>query len=170
MLMKPRIFHFGLLLLAAAPVPALADVVWPALYLETRIFTWWAIVIGLLVEYLFVRWFFPLSPQRAAFATLAANAASTLAGVPLIPLAGLLWALFPGTIYTEWLGWGTFNPISWGAAFGLACGLNVAIESLVFKRFFQCRLRWRAWLGLGIANSLSVGVALASLFIVPARL
>lgn len=35
--------------------PAHADVVWPALYLISRMATWWSISLGLLVEYLFVR-------------------------------------------------------------------------------------------------------------------
>jgi hypothetical protein len=169
--MKPRIIHFVvLLLLAASPIPVLADVVWPALYLETRIFTWWDIATGLLVEYFFIHWLFPLTPQRTAFATVGANAASTLACAFLIPFIGVVWELFPGMVYTELLDWGTFNPISWGAAFILACFVNVAIESLVLKYYFKLLLRWQEFLWLGIANSLSVGIAFISLFIVPVHL
>ena len=47
-------------------VPTYADVVWPALYLETRIFTWWAMALGLVIEFFFVRWLFsPPSGQSS---------------------------------------------------------------------------------------------------------
>lgn len=35
--------------------PLYADVVWPEVYLEERILSFWPITFGLLVEYLFVR-------------------------------------------------------------------------------------------------------------------
>ena len=44
----------ALALLMIAPA-ARADVVWPAMFLETRLVTWWAISTGLVAEYLFVR-------------------------------------------------------------------------------------------------------------------
>jgi len=45
------------------PVVAYANVVWPALYLETRLFSWWAIGIGFLIEFFFIKWLFSL-PQK----------------------------------------------------------------------------------------------------------
>ena len=115
-------------LLACTPAIALADVVWPALFLETRIFTWWAILIGLALEYLFIRRLFALSPQRAVVATVVANTISALAGLPLIPLSGVAWEIFPGMLYMSLFKWGTFNPVTWGATFVLACLINTAIE------------------------------------------
>lgn len=145
----------------------MANMVWPALYLETRLFTWWAICLSLLIELAAIRAIFQVPWARAGFADVAANAGSTLLGLPLIPLAGIVWELFPGSLYMRALSWGTFNPITWGATFFIACLLNAAIEGFILKRFLKLPLgRRRFWL-LVLANALSVGVAFASLFIAP---
>ena len=146
---------------------ALADVVWPALYLETRLFSWWAIGTGLVAEYLVVRWLFQLSIQRAAVATLSANATSAVLGVVLIPLAGIIWEIFPGLIYNRLLNWGTFNPVTWAATFALACLVNTGIEALVYKKGFRLAVRRREFWWIFLANAVSVALAFATLFIVP---
>lgn len=155
----------------AMPALAWANMVWPALYLETRLFTGWAITLGLVVEYLFIRHLFRLSPWRALQADLAANAVSALAGVVLIPLGGVAWELFPGALYMWALDWGTFNPITWAGTFLLACLINASLEGAVYKRAFKVALpfRSRQFGGLVLANAVSVGAALASLWVVPVR-
>ena len=140
---------------------------WPALYLETRLFSWWSIGVGLVAEYAFVRWLFKLTFKRAVVATFVANAASSIAGLLLIPLVGIAWELFPGSVYMKVLGWGTFNPITWIATFFLACLVNTAIESLVYKRGFKLPMRRREFWWIYVANSVSVGLAFGSLFMYP---
>ncbi len=158
--------------LLAMPAAAYANLVWPALYLETRLFSWWAISVGLVVEYLFVRWLFGLAPSRAAIADLSVNAASAVVGVVLIPIAGIAWELFPASVYKWALGWGTFNTITWAGTFILACVVNAALEGFVYKKAFKVDFKIKSknfgWLVL--ANAFSVGVALASLWIVPLQL
>jgi hypothetical protein len=149
---------------------ALADVVWPALLLETRMLTWWAIGLGLLIEFLVVRWLFALTLQRAAIATLVANAASTVLGVLLLPIAGFAWEFFPGSIYMLLLHWGTFNPITWAATFLLACLVNTVVEAFIYKHVFTLRVRWREFFWVCVANALSIAVAFASLFAAPPEL
>ena len=34
----------------------LADLVWPSLVLEGRLFAWWIVAAGLVIEFFFVRW------------------------------------------------------------------------------------------------------------------
>ncbi|MEW6563351.1 MAG: hypothetical protein AB1400_09000 [Pseudomonadota bacterium] len=96
-----------------ASLPAQADVVWPALYLETRLFSWWAIGLGLMAEFFFIWKVFSLSPKQALLADIAANTASALLGVLLIPLAGIVWEVFPGLAFYHLFNMGTFNPITW---------------------------------------------------------
>jgi hypothetical protein len=60
----------------------------------------------------------------ALAADLAANAASTLLGVILIPLAGMTWKLFPSLLFYRFLNWGTFNPVNWTINFFIACLIN----------------------------------------------
>jgi len=154
------------LLLLVSPA-AIADVVWPALYLETRLFSWWAIGVGLVAEYLFIRWLFRRSIQRSVAATVAANAASSVVGVLLIPIAGILWEFFPGSIYMHFLHWGTFNPVTWAATFVLACFINTGIEAVVYKKGFKFQIRRREFLWIAVVNAVSVGIAFVTLFLVP---
>lgn len=151
----------------AMPALAHADVVWPALYLETRLFSWWAISIGLVAEFFFVKWLFVLPTKRAAFVTTIANAVSSAAGILLIPIAGILWEFFPGLIYMKLLHWGTFNPVTWTATFVLACLVNTVIECLVYRKSFKLSIRRREFGWVFIANAVSVAVAFGSLFVAP---
>ena len=165
--MNSHLRHVLAVSLLFVPLAAIADVVWPALYLETRLFSWWAIGVGLVAEYLFVRWLFQQSIQRSVVATVAANAVSSVAGVLLIPIAGILWEFFPGSIYMYLLKWGTFNPITWAATFVLACLVNTGIEALVYKKGFKLQFHRREFFWIFIANAVSVGLAFVTLFMVP---
>jgi len=159
------------LLFALLPATALANVVWPALYLETRLFSWWAIGIGLLVEFFFLRWLFGLSYKQAALADLSANAVSAVTGLVLIPVAGFLWELFPGSLINWVFDWGTFNPVTWLGTFLLACVVNALLEAIVYRTWFVRDLRFRSkqFVWLILVNAISVGVAVASLWIAPVR-
>ncbi|MBT2786425.1 MULTISPECIES: hypothetical protein [unclassified Halomonas] len=162
---------FYVALVAFLPVAAHANAVWPALYLETRLFSWWAISVGLLIEYLFVRKLLLTPPQKAAAATVTANIASAVLGVLLIPLAGIAWEVFPGLVFYHVFNMGTFNPITWCATFLLACTVNVAIEGLVYKKVFRLGFIFKSKLFLWfmLANAASVGVAMASLAMYPVQ-
>ena len=158
-----------ILLLVLFPAVTHANVVWPALFLETRLFSWWAILVGLLIEYLFVRKLFQVSPQKAMLATISANTASAVLGIILIPLAGLAWEIFPGLLFYHVLKMGTFNPITWCATFLIACAVNVALEGLVYKKTFMLNFLFksRMFFWFMLANTASVGVATVSLIINP---
>ena len=158
-------------ILMLCPIVAHANVVWPALYLETRLFSWWSISIGLLVEYLFVRKLFMVAPQKAVLATITANAASAILGILLIPLAGIVWEVFPGLLFYHLLQVDTFNPITWCATFLIACAVNVALEGLVYKKTFKLNFLFksRIFFWFMLANTASVGIATASLIINPVQ-
>ena len=164
--------RYAVLAIAVIPTTAAANVVWPALYLETRLFSWWAIGIGLVVEFFFVRWLFGMSAKQAAIADLSANAVSAVAGLVLIPLAGVVWELFPGSVINWAFDWGTFNPVTWGGTFLLACLINALLEGAVYKKWFapEFRFKSRKFLWLVVANAISVGAAFGSLCVAPMRL
>ena len=141
----------------------LSDVVWPALFLEERLLSVWIIVAGLFIEYFFVWIIADLGAVKAIWADIAMNAASTLLGIILIPVLGLLVALFPGELV------GTFSPIIWGLTFGIAVFLSTGIEYLVlWKAFKQNLSKKQLWL-LVLANALSAGLALASFLVFPIK-
>ena len=163
---------FLVFLLLFIPISAYANMVWPALYLETRLFSWWAITVGLVIEYLFVRKLFNISPKKAVIATFGANFVSAVAGIILIPLSGIAWEIFPGLLFMKILDMGTFNPITWAGTFLLACSVNVLLEGVMYKKVFKLPFLFKSKLFLWflVANTFSVGVAFASLFIAPVQM
>lgn len=167
----PLCLRVGLALAAFFPIAAYANAVWPAVYLELRLFTWWAISVGLVIEYLFVRKLLLASPPKAVLATVTANIASAVLGIFLIPLAGVVWAIFPGLVFYHLFDMDTFHPVAWVVTFLLACVVNVVVEGWVYQKvfklgfFFKSRMFW--WFML--ANAASVGVAMASLVIFPVQ-
>ncbi len=164
-----RLTWFPLSLLAFSTT-ARADMVWPALVLETRLLSWWAIGLGLLVEIAFVRWLFRLALPRAAFVTTIANVVSAALGVVLVPLVGLAWSVFPGIFIERLFDVGSFNPFAWTGTFLLATLATNGIECAVYLRGFKLPVRWREFAWLYLANSVSVGFALITVFVNPPRL
>jgi len=146
----------------------LADVVWPALYLENRLLSVLPISIGLIAEWLFLYFGgFGLSWKKATIVDVVMNTVSSVAGIALIPALGLLWEFGPGSLVNRIFNVGTFNPVSWVATFMLSVGASTAIEAVVVRWGFKIPLGWRRFWVLCGANALSTGIALASLWIHP---
>ena len=146
---------------------ALADVVWPALWLAGRLVAVWAIAIGLVVELFFVRWLTGFGWGKAVLADVAMNAASSLIGVFLIPVAGLAWEFSAGIALYKVFNIGTFNPFTWAATFVVAVFVNSALETTVLCYGFRQRTFKRFFWWLSLANAFSVGIAVASIFLNP---
>ena len=109
-------------------LPLYADMVWPALVLEQRIVSVIPITAGLLVEWMVLRFGgFGLSWRKAAIVDVVMNAVSTLAGIVVMPVLGLMWELFPGSVLYKLFDIGTFNPGTWAATFVMAVLATTAI-------------------------------------------
>lgn len=144
--------------------PIIANAIWPALFLEKHLVAQWPILIGLAIEYLFVRRLTMLFPIKALWADIAMNGASALLGIFLVPFAGLVWEFFPGLILNFFFHSVTFDLDRWIATFFIAVAMNAIVEWFVLKRFFkQNQLGLQAFWILYIANALTVAVAFASL-------
>jgi hypothetical protein len=146
----------------------LADVVWPALYLEGRLFSVLPISVGLVAEWLFLYFGgFGLSWKKAIIVDVVMNTVSSVAGIVLIPVLGLLWEIGPGMVVNRVFNVGTFNPISWIATYLLSACASTAIEASVVKWGFKIPLgQKRFWILFG-ANAVSTGIAFASFLIHP---
>jgi hypothetical protein len=149
---------------------ALADVVWPALIIEQRLLSAIPIIVGLIAEWVALRFGgFGLSWKKAALVDIVMNAVSTIAGIPIIPLLGIIWEVFPGAILYKFFNLGTFNPSTWIATFVIATATTTGIEAAVVRWGFKVAMdKWRLSV-LCLANSLSVGIAFASLWLYPMR-
>lgn len=166
MLREGNMSKFFYLIIFFFPSVASANVVWPALELTGSLLWWWPIAVGLVVEFAFIKWLFPISFIKAVIAVISANITSTIAGIILIPLAGIVWELFPGSIIYWVFGWGTFNPVGWAATLFLACFVNGFIERFVYIKWFVpvFKIKSMGFLWLLIANSVSVGIAYQSYY------
>ena len=139
---------------------ASADVIWPALVLEQRLWSLPPILSGLAVELVVLLWAFRLPFGEAVLVDVVMNLGSTLAGTLLIPLGGLAWEIGPGLPFADKLG--TFNPYAWAATFLIAVGATTLIEAFIVKKVFEISLGRRRFLWLCAANCASVGIAFAS--------
>jgi uncharacterized membrane protein SirB2 len=106
----------------------------------------------------------------SAVADVAMNTGSSLLGFVLIPIAGFVWEIFPGTVIYNVFHIGTFNPGTWAATFLLAVLINSALETTVLRYAFKQKPVKRIFWWLALANALSVGLAFASVFRYPSRL
>jgi len=147
----------------------LANVVWPALFLEERLLAWWVILIGLAVEAPFVRFLTGFSWKKTLAADIAMNATSTIIGVVLIPLGGIAWEYVGEVTFYHRFNVGTFNPVTWCATFLIAVSISAALEFLTLRFAFKQRLGGRGFCWLWLANSISAGLAFWSVFRFPAR-
>lgn len=149
-----------------SPAIAQANVIWPVSILEERILSWWAILIGIVVEFLVVRRMIAMTPKRCLTATLAMNAVSTIAGCVLIPLGGILIEAGPGTIfyYAFNIG-GRYNPYTWLLTVIAAAAINSGIEIIILRRFTRSIPGKTMFGRLFVANMISVGLAAGSMVI-----
>ena len=145
--------------------PILADVVWPALDLEGRILSWYAIGAGLVVEYFVLRKIIQQDWLSCILADIVMNAVSTLTGYLLIPIAGLLLELFPGLLIQNLFDTGTYNIGTWILTVFAAAFVNALIEMCVLRQMVGKWLERKKFLWLYGANVVSVAVAFVSLIV-----
>lgn len=132
------------------PVCATANMVWPSLYIAEGMRSWYVILIGLIVEILFVKWFLKGTFLKSVFIAFVMNLVSTVLGVVAIPLSG-----FIGELLMIPFGTGTFHPTHWLTSYVFAILSNVLIEGLTVKFIFKHKFRKMFW-WLCVANAMSV--------------
>ena len=145
----------------------IANVVWPSLYLGGRLFTWWIIGTGLVIEFFFVLWLTKATLPRSGLMTLAMNAVSAGIGIIGIPLSGIVWELIASITIMPLFDWGTFNPVTWFVSCVLAALLNAAVETTSLRFLFKVTWTRRSFLWLALANFVTVGMAMVSIMMRP---
>jgi hypothetical protein len=136
-----------------ALVSLLADGVWPSIIVAESIYSLIPIVIGLIIEWVVLRYTFNLSWTKAAWVDVAMNAASAAVGYVFIPLAGMVVGF--GISYK-------FNIVVW---YFIAVLMSTAIEASVVKWLFKIPLHHTQLVILLGANGLTAGIAFVSLLI-----
>lgn len=148
----------------------LTNVVWPALYIISRYYTWWAIGTGLVIECVALRLLTKNRAKKAVLAVLAANLITAIVGYFTIPWITLGWEFaLEYTVY-QLVDVGTFNPFGWFTSILLISAITAFPELLIIRKAFRIELRTNAWRYWWIANVLSVLLAFLTVLIWPVEM
>ncbi len=148
---------FFILSLFVLILPANADVIWPSLYITKGMLSLKVILLGLIVELLFVKYFTKIDWKKASFIAITMNLITTVLGIILIPLSGLGSEFVFDFVFHAYdkFGIGTFHWSHWLAAYLLVILINTLIEGLFIKSMLQLKFKQIFW-WLLIANAISV--------------
>ena len=144
-------------LFALAPLPAHADIVWPSLYITKGMLSIKTILLGLVIELLFVKYFTKTDWKQASITTVIMNLITTVLGAILIPLSGLGSEFVFDFVFHAYdkFGIGTFHWSHWLVSYLLVIIINTLIEGLYIKSALKLRLK-QTFPWLIIANGISV--------------
>lgn len=146
-------------ILLLLPFSAMANLIWPSVYIVEGYYSWYVILAGLLVETVCARYFLKLTWLVSFFVMLAVNAISALLGLVLIPASGIVVeiAMIPFSSPT-------FSVVNWILDFAAVFVVNALVEGLalkwIFKYPFKKNFRW-----LLAANAVSVLICFVSMII-----
>lgn len=157
-------FAISIAILLMFPLTASADMVWPSLYVAQGLRSWYIILSGLIIEFLFVKLFTKQSWPKSLFISVVMNGISTLVGIVLIPVSGILgeFIMMPVDLVFDLY---TFHSSHWVMAYIMVVVCNTAIEGLIIKIFKLPFLKSLPW--LAIANAISVIICILSYGLTP---
>lgn len=138
---------------------AFGNVVWPALYAETKVSSLTIIGLSLVLEYLVIRSLFKRGIRKSIFYTATANIASGLIGLFLRPISGLAWELSLGQLVMWIFDWGTFSPVAWVFVPIIGSAINASLELLTIKAIWKETFTKKNFFSLWLINWVTVGIA-----------
>ena len=152
-----KIAIFFILTTIFSILPAQADIVWPSLYITKGMLSLKVILLGLIVELLFVKYFTKIDWKKSCIITTLMNLITTVLGIILIPLSGLGSELVFDLVFHAYdkFGIGTFHWSHWLVSYLLVILINTYIEGLFIKLTLKLKLKQIFW-WLLIANAISV--------------
>ncbi len=155
--MNIKNFILAISLITFAVLPANADLIWPSLYIAKGMLSIKVILLGLIVELFFVKYFTKVGWKKAATVTFLMNLITTVLGIIFIPLSGLGSEFVFDFVFHAYdkFGIGTFHWSHWLAACLLVIFINTVIEGLFIKLTLKIKILKTFW-WLLIANAVSV--------------
>lgn len=155
--MNIKNFILGIALIIFISSPASADLIWPSLYIAKGMLSFKVILLGLIFELLFVKYFTKVSWKKASIVTFLMNFITTILGIIFIPLSGLGSEFVFDFVFHAYdkFGIGTFHWSHWLAAYLLVIFINTIIEGLFIKLTLKIKILKTFW-WLLIANAISV--------------
>lgn len=145
------------LLLSLFILPANADIVWPSLYIAKGMLSFKTIILGLIIELLFVKYFTKANWQKVSVVTILMNLITTLLGMILIPVSGLSSEFVFDFVFHAYdkFGIGTFHWSHWLVSYLLVIIINTLLEGLLVKIMLKLGIKQTFW-WLFTANGISV--------------
>lgn len=155
--MKNKNFILIIALITFMALPANADIVWPSLYITKGMLSIKVILLGLIIELFFVKYFTKIDWKKASIVTVLMNLITTILGIIFIPLSGLCSEFVFDFVFNAYnkFNIGTFHWSHWLTAYLLVIFINTFIEGLFIKLMLNLKLK-KIFCWLLIANSLSV--------------
>ena len=147
----------------------LGNVMWPGLVAESGLIALWAVVLGIIAEWPFLRWLSGAGWGRSLWMTITINAISCAMGYILNPLVGLI-VIIPHDLFSYALdiGGGSFGPSGWIFTYHGIVLATASLEYFVFRRFFDDEYfskrqltqpsRKKTWFMIWLANLVSVAI------------
>ena len=145
----------------------LANIVWPALYILARQFTWWAIALSLVIEFVALRVLATGSWRRVFAAVVVGNFATAVLGYLTLPWITMAWEYALHLTVYQLIEVGAFNPFAWVASIVIISAFSAFGELLVISRVFKMTLRRKGWIYWWLANAATVAVAFITTMIWP---
>lgn len=155
-MIKLKIFIMTILSILLLALPAHADVVWPSLYISVGMLSIWVILIGLIIEILFVKFFTDIKWLKVILATIFMNAVTCMLGIVLIPIEGLFAELVL-------IGSKTFHWSHWALSYFLVILVNTLIEGLILKLILKLKFK-KIFGWLFTANFISVMICMIYIY------
>ncbi len=148
---------YFLLITILTILPTNADIVWPSLYITKGMLSLKVIILGLIIELLFVRYFTKISWKIASITAIAMNLITTVLGIILIPLFGLGAEFIFDFVFHAYdkFGIGTFHWSHWLVSYVLVILINTFIECLYIKLTLKLNFK-KIFCWMFLANAISV--------------
>lgn len=158
--------YAALLLLPKDPPPPLEG--WPSALITYRLFEWYPIlIITALVEVVILIKISDEGWKGALKASFLANAVSALAGILLLPLAGVAWKHSLNRTFEAFGVLGNYSMASWVGNVSYMAILLGAIEALIISLVINKKLALPFVLGWMLVNLLPLLLAIESFTIAP---
>ena len=134
----------------------LANMIWPSIIILGAVYSWYIILVGLIIETIAAHLFIKTGWLRSLRIMSVVNAISALIGLFLIPLSGIF-----VEVLTLPFGVGTFHISHWILDYLMVVVVNTLIEGLSLQWIFKYHFKKNFWWLFG-ANAISVIISIVS--------
>lgn len=128
----------------------LGNLIWPSIIILGVVYSWYIILIGLIIETIAAHIFIKTGWLRSLGIMFVVNAISALIGLIFIPISGII-----VEVLTSPFGGGTFHISHWILDYLMVVVVNTLIEGISLQCIFKYPFRKNFWWLFG-ANTISV--------------